>query len=106
MSAQRGPGLEHRVGGAELPRLEDEPERGAGEAPAKGRLHRLGLVADHHHDPVGAELQGPLHRVVRQWPACHLVEHLGAGGLHPRPLPCGEDDGGERRLGTWHVPAG
>ena len=66
VAAQGTAGLQHGVRGPELLGLEREPERGAGEGGPERGLDGLGLVPDHDHDPVGAQLQGARNREVRQ----------------------------------------
>ena len=99
-AAQPGPCREHRVRRPELLLLHGEAERRVRQMPAEGRLHLLGLVADHHHHRIGPRLERALHGVIRQRPSADLVQHLGPAGLHARALAGGEDDGGERRTAT------
>ena len=56
--------------------------------------HGGAVGPDHHHDTFTARLQDGVDHPVQQGASPDLVQDLGDGGLHPGPLPGGEDDGG------------
>ena len=70
--------------GPELRRLHDELQTWS---PGEGGTDLLGPVPDDEDGLLRLErLHGPEH-VIDHRPARNRVQHLGLGGLHPRPLP-------------------
>ena len=89
----------HRVAGAALHALLDELDRHLGDELLLQRLgDALGAVADDDDDPFERQLGQRVDDVQHHRPAAQRVQHLRRARAHPRALPGGEDDGGERSV--------
>ena len=96
LPASDGFGLQQRVTGAELRRLDDELD-GRATIGQRG-AHVVGAVADDEHGGRGLELVGGSQHVFDNRPAGQRVQHLRPGGLHPRALAGGENHDVESHL--------
>ena len=81
-----------RVAGAALLGLLDDGHRVGPEPRAQRRLDGRPLVTEHGDHRIGAERPRQLDRIGAERAAENLVQHLGARGAHPRPLPRREHD--------------
>ena len=79
------------MGGALLRLLEDDHALMRGDQ----GLDLLALVADHDHQPFGAERVDRRQQMGEHGLPGDRVQHLVQVGLHPRALARGEDDGGD-----------
>jgi hypothetical protein len=82
-------GLEQRVAGAELRRLQDELEAGP---PRQRSPHLVLAVSDHEHGLFGVERVHGVEHVLDHRAAGDGMEDLGPVRLHPGAFPGGEDD--------------